>query len=102
MKEAFAKAVCWNKPPENGIPGLAIDCQDHPAVRPTSYNEIAQLLNTSGCSTENPWWSWEVMGMMITYKGKVAISPGDWIVDLGRSNYLVLPDIDYHRLKNMV
>lgn len=40
--------------------------------------------------------------MMITYKGKVAISPGDWIVDLGRSNYLVLPDIDYHRLKNMV
>lgn len=54
MKEAFAKAVCWNKPPENGIPGLARDCQDHPAVRPTSYNEIAQLLNTSGCSTENP------------------------------------------------
>jgi hypothetical protein len=53
---------------------------DHPAVRKTSYQEIAQLLLTSGCSKEPPYWSWERMGIIETLEGSFAVIPGDYIL----------------------
>jgi len=53
---------------------------DHPAVRATTYAEIAKLLGTSGCSKEPPYWSWQAMGVIDTPEGAYAVIPGDWII----------------------
>ncbi len=53
---------------------------DHPSVRKTSYKEIAELLNTSGCSKKHPWWSWEALGIIETLEGPHIVIPGDWIL----------------------
>ncbi len=53
---------------------------EHPAVRETSYAEIAKLLGTSGCSKEPPYWSWQAMGVIDTPEGAHAVIPGDWII----------------------
>lgn len=69
------EAFQWNRDA-----ALATDCHDHPAVRSTSYAEIALLCGTSGCSHEPPYWDWSVMGIIDTLEGKHAVSPGDWII----------------------
>ena len=53
---------------------------DHPGVRKTSYNEIAIELGTSGCSREEPFWTWERLGVIDTLEGKHVVIPGDWII----------------------
>lgn len=53
---------------------------DHPAVRRTSYMEVANILGTSGCSREAPYWMWQAMGMIDTLEGTHAVVPGDWII----------------------
>jgi hypothetical protein len=53
---------------------------DHDAVRRTSYMEVAEELGTSGCSREEPYWSWEALGIIDTLEGKHVVIPGDWII----------------------
>lgn len=86
----------WNTPsPIDGKAGFAVDCDDHPAVKPTSYMELAESLGTSGCSAESPYWIWSVMGVLHTDKGKLFVSPGDYVVWFGGKSYLVLPEAQY-------
>ena len=67
---------------------------DHPAVRQTWYAEVADELGTSGCSREEPHWSWQAMGMIDTPEGKHAVIPGDWIITgIKGEHYPCKPDI---------
>lgn len=92
-KPVVIEAVQWNKP-VNGRPLYSNECTDHPAVRPASYGEIADLCGTSGCSKEFPYWDWSVMGVIDTMEGKHVVSPGDWIITGVRGEvYPCKPDI---------
>jgi hypothetical protein len=51
---------------------------EHKLIEHTSYMEVAKLLNTSGCSKEEPYWDWTVLGVVKTNKGMLVLSPGDW------------------------
>lgn len=73
----MTEPTVWNAPDENGRACLARDCNDVLAVRPTGYHEVAELLGTSGCSSTYPYWSWEVLGVLNTPRGRVVICPGD-------------------------
>ena len=67
---------------------------DHPKVRKTSYIEIANLLDTSGCSKEEPYWCWNAMGVIDTFEGHGVVIPGDWIITGIRGElYACKPDI---------
>lgn len=81
-KPVVVEAVQWNK---HG---------DHPAVRSTSYSEVADELGTSGCSQEPPCWGWEALGVIDTLEGRHIVTPGDWIVRGVKGEfYPVKPDI---------
>ncbi len=63
-------------------------------VRGTSYGEVSEMLGTSGCSKEPPYWSWHVMGVIETKEGKHVASPGDWIITgVQGEKYPCKPDI---------
>jgi hypothetical protein len=79
-KPVIVETIRWNVPDENSKVLLAVECKDHPKVRPTSYTEISQLCGTAGCSKEPPYWSWTVMGVIDTLEGKHVVSPGDYII----------------------
>jgi hypothetical protein len=67
---------------------------DHPAVRRSSYAEIAQLLGTSGCSAEPPYWGWDRLGVVETLEGMHVVCPGDFIVTgIKGERYPCKPDI---------
>ena len=79
-KPVVVEAIQWNVPDENGKVKLAKDCKDHPKVRPTSYLEVSEMLGTAGCSQEEPYWDWSVMGVIDTLEGKHIVRPGDYII----------------------
>ena len=79
-KPIIVEAIQWNAPDKNGKVKLAKDCKDHPEVRPTSYLEVSEMLGTAGCSQEQPYWDWSVMGVIDTLEGKHIVSPGDYII----------------------
>lgn len=80
-KPVVIEAVQWNVPPADGsAPALGRECKDHPAVRGTTYMEVRELLGTSGCSREAPYWDWAVMGVIETLEGRHVVIPGDWII----------------------
>ena len=79
-KSIPVEAVQWNPPGPDGRPRLFREADPHPAVRGTSYTEVAKLLGTSGCSKEPPYWDWAAMGVIETKSGPHTISPGDWII----------------------
>jgi len=94
-------AVRWNAPPKDaaqgaGRPRLARECNDHPSVRPTSYDEVSAGLGTCGCSKDYPWWTHNVMGVIDSQKGKLFVSPGDWVISMGEGQHLVLSDTHYN------
>lgn len=91
------QAIQWNPPARDGRAVFAADCQDHPAVRPTSYMEVWELIRTSGCSKEEPYWVWSVMGVLETPKGRLVVSPGDWIIELPGTQYAVIPNTVYEQ-----
>jgi hypothetical protein len=66
-------------------------------VRHSSYSEISKLLGTSGCSKEEPYWGWEVLGIIETTKGLLVASPGDWIIDLVEGGKYIC---DQHSFEN--
>lgn len=74
----------WNKEA-----GLAFDCKDHPKVRSTSYIEIHNLIGTSGCSKEPPYWDWSVLGILDSERGKTIVYPGDVLLDLESGETLI-------------
>jgi hypothetical protein len=87
--------VQWNvRKTENGL-YLGRDCNDHPAVRGTTYMEINQLLGTSGCSTEFPHYDWSRMGVIETLHGKQVVSPGNWIGTLLPGVHVVMTEDEY-------
>lgn len=87
--------VQWNvRKTENGL-YLGRDCNDHPAVRGTDYMEIHNLLGTSGCSPQEPYWDWSVMGVIQTTHGKQVVVPGDWIGTLIDGVYVVVSNAEY-------
>lgn len=71
---------------------------DHPAVRRTSYMEVANLLETSGCSKHDPYWVWSAMGIIELPNGKVSVCPGDWIITAVDGSISVVADSDYSKL----
>jgi hypothetical protein len=81
--------VVWNK---NAV--WARDCKDHPEVRSTSYGEVFEILGTAGCSREEPFWSWMVLGVLETERGKQLVCPGDSIIEIVEGVYLVTSDTD--------
>lgn len=53
----------------------------YPNVTPTSYQEVNELIGTSGCSKEWPFYSWDRMGTVITIHGQnTIVTPEDWIL----------------------
>lgn len=83
---------------DNGTPVSAAVCKDHPAVEPVSYEEVAMLLGTSGCSREEPYWIYDVLGKIRSDRGVQIVCPGDWILDLKEGVYLVLKEKDFRAL----
>ena len=79
-KPVVIEAIQWNTPDKNGKVKLARECKDHPKVRPTSYLEVSEMLGTAGCSCEQPYWDWSVMGVIDTLEGKHIVRPGDYII----------------------
>ena len=92
-KPVIIEAVQWNAP-KDGKVSLARECTDSPRVRPTDYMEVFNMLGTSGCSTLEPYWSWEVLGIIDTLEGKHVVTPGDWIIKgVSGEFYPCKPDI---------
>lgn len=92
-KPVIIEAVQWNAP-KDGKVSLARECTDHHMVRPTNYMEVFHMLGTSGCSTSEPYWSWEVLGVIDTLEGKHIVTPGDWIIKgVSGEFYPCKPDI---------
>lgn len=97
------KAIQWNVPKltksssggEFLRPMLARECFDHPLVMPTDYMEVANLLKTSGCSREEPYWNWSVLGVLATDRGIVVVYPGDWIVTRNGKSFSISNE-DFH------
>lgn len=94
-KPVVVEAVQWNVPPADGsAPSWGRECKDHPAVRGTNYLEVHELLGTSGCSREEPYWDWSVMGVIETLEGRHVVIPGDWIITgVQGEHYPCKPDI---------
>jgi len=88
--ELKSRQVRWNWQGEGKRPLDTRECHDHPAVRGTTYMEISDLLGTSGCSKEEPYWVWSCMGIIETNRGKQVVCPGDWIVEPIKGLYQVL------------
>lgn len=65
----------------NKQPVLSRYCKDHPRVETVSYDTVSIVLGTSGCSVEEPYWNWSVMGVIQTKRGVLTVCPGDWIVE---------------------
>lgn len=85
----------WNAPSDTGGPIWARDCKDHPLVRGTDYSEVFKLIGTSGCSRSPEMWQWTVLGVLETPKGNLLVYPGDWIVEVVKGYFIIMPDADY-------
>ena len=70
-------AAAWNV----GGKQLGRECADHPAVRGTSYQEIHELLGTSGCSNDAEMWDWSRLGVIETKRGRLVVYPNDLIIE---------------------
>lgn len=88
-------AIRWNVPDENNQPLLTANCTDHSAVHRVSYELVSSLLETSGCSKEEPYWIHSVIGGLHTSRGVQLVCPGDWIVEPLEGVYLVLTHDQY-------
>lgn len=91
----FSNAIQWNTAKIDGVPIFANLCKDHPAVRPVSYMEVNKLIGTSGCSKDQPYWVWTVMGVIETFQGKLLVCPGDWIIEILPNHFVILSDEEY-------
>jgi len=65
------------------------ELEDQTIVRATSYMEVNTLLGTSGCSKDQNLWSWEVLGIIETQRGRLVVCPGDLVTELPDGVYIV-------------
>ncbi len=93
------KIVNWN--PEPVLARQLTDSNSphaHPDVRHTSYDEVHQLIGTSGCSASAPHWNWDVMGILMMEHGSLLVCPGDYIVTFAPEVHLVIPPDTFKKL----
>ncbi len=90
--------VRWNCPDAGKTPKLTTDGLDHHAVTRVSYEEVSNLLGTSGCSKEEPYWIHSVMGAIRSDRGIQLVCPGDWIVTPLPGLYQVFPNDQFTKL----
>lgn len=64
-------------------------------ITPTDYNEVANVLGTSGCSNDTKMWTWNVMGKLRTPRGPIILSPGDWVVEVSRGVFVAMDDSEH-------
>lgn len=88
------ESVSWNV----GAKLLGRECTDHPAVRGTSYEEVYDLLGTSGCSRDAEMWDWSRLGVIETRRGRLVVYPGDRIIARSGEFY-PLPPLPQEDLK---
>lgn len=98
LKEAVVDTFCnkpvqWNPKADRYMSSFAPQY-----VRGTSYGEVNVHLGTSGCSRNEPFYDWSVMGVIETPRGKLFVAPTDWIIPLGGDHYLVFSDREYNTL----
>jgi hypothetical protein len=95
-------AVRWNVPKGDQRPLDTLECKDSDLVKPVSYMDLHNVLGTSGCSKEHPWWTWMVMGKIELPNGVLFVCPGDWVVeDHYYGNVQVLTDEMFRKLYQM-
>ena len=85
-------AVRWN---DASNPVNSYECKDSDHVRGTSYSEVFDTIGTSGCSKEYPYYIWSVLGVIETPRGKLVVSPGDWIVTFSSGRIEAYSDSEY-------
>lgn len=98
LRQMFNPPVQWNPVVEGGKPLDFLDegfAELHPAVKATSYMQIHHLIGTSGCSKDEPWWTWTVMGVLETKHGKQVVAPNDWIIEAAAGVFIVLTDAEF-------
>lgn len=88
--QSIVTAVQWN--PEAKV---YLEAPKLEGVRGTSYSEVWGLLGTSGCSKNEPYYTWSCLGVVESEKGKQLVSPGDWIVDVVLGVRVVMTDVQY-------
>lgn len=90
----IVSAIRWNIPvfgvPHDHMSGY----KGHPKVRFTTYDEVFEILKTPGNSKNNPLWTWQVLGILETVRGKLIVYPGDWIVELFPDHFIALTDFE--------
>jgi hypothetical protein len=91
-KEYVVSAVRWNALDGKKSPDLAWECNDSDLVEPVTYSDLSNILGTSGCSKNDPWWMWQVMGKITLDHGVLIVCPGDWIVKDHHGNINVYTD----------
>ena len=89
----FIDSFQWNK---SALPWY--NRTDENIVRRTSYGEVSQLLNTSGCSHDEPYWGWEVLGVIETKRGRLVVIPSDWVITTVHGDIVVMSDEVYNEL----
>lgn len=97
-EQLYSRPIRWNVPNDKGHPLWASDCSDHPAVKPVGYMTVSNLIDTSGCSREEPYWTHMAMGVIESNRGKQLVMPGDWIIEPLKGVYIVLSDEQYTEL----
>lgn len=88
------KSFRWNV---EAVPAFTLE--DNTLVSPTSYMEVFELIGTSGCSNTPEMWTWSVMGVLETSRGKIVVNPGDWVVELCKDFYVVMSNEEYMTLE---
>lgn len=91
----------WNPLDESGKPKPASEVADE-HVGSTTYDEVNELLGTSGCSTQEPFWDWSVMGAVEVPRGKLVVCPGDRVVVLEGVSCTVVPPAQWEAFCNQM
>jgi hypothetical protein len=60
--------------------------------------EVHELIETSGCSPEDPYWVWSCLGVLESKRGKLVVCPNDWILETAEGVFTVVPDPVYKAL----
>lgn len=92
---------CWNPAPETGRPKVRAEWGGEELleglVRGTDYEEVSKVASTSGCSPQEPYWSWAVMGAVDcpVRKGVQLVCPGDYLVFVDGMHVQVMSEVQF-------
>lgn len=91
MTKKKVNAFQWNREAK-----CANELKDLGPVRNTCYDEVHDILGTSGCSNVPEMWTWMVLGVLETRNGKLIVNPRDWVVTLMSGVLVVMTDAEYN------